>query len=122
MDKALTTVSHTRFDKAAYRAAKDRIVELIKNSHDWKNTEGFIADGVICPDEYEKQSVRILCILAESYGYDGCEVTCIETQPTDDVLGLGSSTVQTPRKLSTLLWLLQQSFEQGFKVKWDAMP
>jgi len=115
-------MNHSCFDKTAYRAAKDRIIELIKNSHDWKNTEGFIADGIICPNEYEKQSVRILCILAESYGYDGCEVTYIETQPIDDVLGLSNPTVQTPRKLSTLLWLLQQSFEQGSKIKWDDMP
>jgi len=105
-----------------YRTERDRFIGMIKNSHDWQETEGFIADGVICADEYEKEAVRILCILAESYGYDRCGVTSIESQLTDDVLGLGNSTVQSPRKLSTLLWLLQRSFEQGSKVKWDDMP
>ena len=51
------------FDKAAYKKAKERIISLIKGSHDWENTEGFIADGVICPAVYEKQPLRILCIL-----------------------------------------------------------
>jgi len=115
-------MNDTHFDKAAYRTANDRIIEMVKSTHDWKNTEGFIADGVICPDEYEKQPVRILCILAESYGYDRCGETSIELQLSEDVLGLASKTVKTPRNLSTLLWLLQRSFEQGSKVKWDDMP
>lgn len=106
------------FDRAIYQSANDRIVDLIKNSHDWENTEGFIADGIICIDEYEKQSVRILCILAESYGYEKNGMTPI----SNEVLGLANKTVMTPRKLATLLWLLQQSFEQGSKVKWDDMP
>ena len=110
------------FDKATYAAANDRIIEMVKESHDWENTEGFIADGVICPDEYEKQSMRIVCILAESYGYDGCRATSIESQPNEDVLGVGSHAVKAPRKLSTLIWLLQRSFEQGSKVSWDDMP
>jgi len=82
------------FEKAAYEKANDRIIGLIKASHDWETTEGFIADGVICPDIYEKQPRRILCILAESYGYDGNNLTDIETQPRDDIMGLGNPDVQ----------------------------
>lgn len=115
-----------RFNKAAYRIAKERINGLIKDSlPDWENTEGFIADGVICPDVYEKQPVRVLCILAESYGYDGCGMTNIEDQLKEDVLGLRSRTVQTPRRLATLLYLLERSFENGAKVtqeEWKEFP
>src|ERR1700722_10771367 len=111
-------MNHAHFDKAAYQTANYRIIDMIKNSLDWRNTEGFIADGVICPDEYEKQPVRILCILAESYGYEGCGMTPISS----DVLGVAKRDVMTPRKLATLLWLLEHSFQQGSKVKWDDMP
>jgi hypothetical protein len=108
------------FDKAAYKIAKERIIGLVKESlPDWENTEGFIADGIICPDEYEQQHLRILCILAETYGYEGCKVTCIETQLTADVMGVGNSAVMTPRKLATMLWLIQHSLERSSKVQWE---
>lgn len=113
------------FDKAAYSKAKERIISLIKGSHDWENTEGFIADGVICPDVYEKQAFRILCILAESYGYDGNGMVEIEKQLTDDIMGLGNREVQTPRRLASLLYLLQRSAEEGAKVtpeEWEKVP
>jgi len=110
------------FDKAAYRIANERIISLIKKNHDWENTEGFIADGVICPDEYEEQPMRVLCILAESYGYDKCKETRIESQPYDDILGVTSNVVKAPRKLATLLWLLHSSFEQRSQKTWDDMP
>lgn len=114
-----------QFDKAAYKTAKERIISLIKSSHDWENTEGFIADGVICPDVYEKQPIRILCILAESYGYEECKMIDIEDQPKKDVMGLGKPRVQTPKKLATLLHLIQTSVETGAKVsreEWREMP
>jgi hypothetical protein len=107
------------FNKAEYKIAKDQIVRLIKDSHDWENTEGFIADGVICPEIYEKQRVRILCILAESYGYGESGMWDIETQLRGDLLGLGNSDVKTPRHLATLLWLLQRSAETGAKFTWE---
>ncbi|HRH97765.1 MAG TPA: hypothetical protein PLB55_17635 [Prosthecobacter sp.] len=114
-----------QFDKAAYKTAKERIISLIKSSHDWENTEGFIADGVICPDVYEKQPLRILCILAESYGYDGNKVEDIEDQLRTDLMGLAKPRVQTPKKLATLLHLIQRSVETGTKVsrdEWREMP
>lgn len=114
-----------KFDKSAYKTSKERITGLIKASHDWQNTEGFIADGVICPDVYEKQKRRILCILAESYGYDGNGVTDIEDQPKDDIMGLRNRDVKTPRRLASLLYLLQRSAERGTKVtpeEWEEVP
>ncbi len=107
------------FNKAEYKIAKDRIIRLIQDSHDWKKTEGFIADGVICPDVYEKQPMRILCVLAESYGYDECEMTDIEAQLTEDIIGVSNGAVKTTRILPSLLWLLQRSFENGAKVAWE---
>lgn len=111
------------FDRTAYRASKRRAIDLIKGSHDWEKTEGFIADGVICPDTYEQQALRILCVLAESYGYDGCgDETDIETQGIDDVMGVANKTVKTTRTLPTLLWLLIQSLEKRSQVTWEEFP
>src|SRR5271168_585243 len=95
------------FDENDYREANKKIIDLIKEKNpDWQKNEGFIADGVICPSEYARQPIRVLCILAESYGYEdkGDEIS-IEDQPTKNVLGLGK--VPTVRGLSSLLWLIQ---------------
>lgn len=90
------------FDKTAYRTSKDRVIQLIKASHDWENTEGFIADGVIDPDVYALQHLRVLCVLAESYGYDDCGMTDIEDQPHSDLMGVGNPEVKTPRRMAAL--------------------
>lgn len=114
------------FDKAAYRASKDRVIQLIKASHDWENTEGFIADGVINPDVYALQSLRILCVLAESYGYDECGMVDIEEQPQSDLMGVGNPEVKTPRRLAALLHLLFLSMQRGGarvpRDEWDHLP
>ena len=114
-----------KFDKAAYTTAKERVTSLIKGSHDWEKTEGFIADGVISPDVYEKQPVRILCILAESYGYHEEGIVDIEDQPKNDILGLSNRKVQTPRRLASLLYLLQRSAKEGARItpeEWQKVP
>jgi len=110
-----------QFDKAAYKTAKERIISLIKSSHDWENTEGFIADGVICPDVYEKQPLRILCVLAESYGYEECKMVDIEEQPLKDRLGVGNPDVRTPRRLAVMLRLLFGSLESSSKIPREDM-
>lgn len=110
------------FDVTQYREANQRVVESIKTTHRWETDEGFIADGVICPENYAKQSFRVACILAESYGYDECHVTSIELQGERDVLGLTNAKVKAPRKLATLLWLLRSSFRNGRKIEWDEFP
>lgn len=114
------------FDIIAYRASKERVIQLIKASHDWENTEGFIADGVINPDIYALQPIRILCILAESYGYYECGMVDIETQPQCDIMGVGNPEVKTPRRLAALLRLLHLSLERGGQPvsddEWHQMP
>lgn len=107
------------FNRAEYKIAKDRVIRLIQDSHAWETTEGFIADGIICPEVYEKQPVRILCILAESYGYGESGMWDIEDQLKNDLMGLGNPDVKTPRRLATLLWLLQKSAETGAKFTWE---
>lgn len=96
--------------------------DMIKATHDWEGDEGFIADGVICPEIYAQQSLRILCVLGESWGYEHCGMTPIENQPSKDILGLGNPKAQTPRKLGTFLWLLQKSLQQGHMIEWDEFP
>ncbi|MDP1588374.1 MAG: hypothetical protein Q8M07_11555 [Prosthecobacter sp.] len=114
------------FGKTAYRASKNRVIQLIKATHDWEKTEGFIADGVINPDVHALQPLRVLCILAESYGYDECGMVDIEDQPQSDLMGVGNPTVKTPRRMAALLRLLLLSVErEGAKVprdEWDQMP
>lgn len=115
-------MTSTAFDVIQYRAANQIVIDLIKATHRWETDEGFIADGVICPENYAKQSFRVACILAESYGYDECHVTSIELQVEQDVLGLTNSKVKAPRKLATLLWLLRSSFRQGRMIEWVDFP
>ena len=38
-------------------------------------------DEIYAPDIYEKQPVKILVLLSETYGYDKYGMTDIETQP-----------------------------------------
>lgn len=110
-----------QFDKVAYKAAKEQIISLIKSSHDWENTEGFIADGVICPDVYGVQPMRILCVLAESYGYEECGMVDIEEQLLKDLLGVGNPDVKTPRRLAAMLRMLFRSLESSSKVHREDM-
>jgi len=115
-------MNNTIFDVTQYQEANRRIVDSIKATHRWDTDEGFIADGVIYPEKYAKQSFRIACILAESYGYDECHVTSIELQGERDILGLTNASVKAPRNLATFLWLLRSSFRQGSKIEWDDFP
>jgi len=100
------------FKKTAYAASKGKVIALIKASYDWENTEGFIADGVVRPDVFEQQPLRILCILAESYGYGGGDMPDIEDQDVDQMItrdewrlmrGLLSSKLETASILQTAL-------------------
>ena len=107
------------FNKGLYKQEKSKVIEIKKKTHDWENTEGFIADGIINPDIYEKEQIKVLVILAESYGYNDCGEKEIEDQPHKDIMGLGTSNGQTPRKIASLLWLLFISFERGEKIIFD---
>lgn len=101
------------FSKSTYCQQKVIISGLIKKTHDWNNTEGFISDGIINPEIYSRQKLKILVILAESYGYNEDGETNIEDQLGKDILGLGNPKVQTIRKLASLFWLIHKSFASG---------
>lgn len=105
-----------------YAKTKEEVVIKIKETHKWDTIEGFIADGVICPEIYEKQEVRFLALLAESYGYSDHGLIDIEDQPEDDVLGVGDVKRQTPRKIATLLWLVFQSLDNKKELSWEEFP
>ena len=113
------------FSAKEYAIRQDLIIEEIKACHRWREDEGFIADGVICPEEFEKQRLRILVVLAESYGYHNSCCVDIREQPYDDLMGLTVATVKTPRRLATVLYLLTSSLERGSKItipEWQTMP
>ncbi|GHT52674.1 hypothetical protein FACS1894106_1900 [Spirochaetia bacterium] len=38
-----------------------------KTLPNWETTQGFVLDGLFDPEEYEKQTVKILYILGEYY-------------------------------------------------------
>src|SRR6186713_758404 len=106
-----------KFDKLKYQQTRQEIINLIKQTHAWETDEGFIADGIICPDIYEKEELKILVILAESYGYSHSQFVDIEEQPDEDILGVGNPDVQTPKKIGALLWLLFNSIENGQEIE-----
>jgi hypothetical protein len=110
------------FDLQNYRTSKAEVIELIKKSHAWESNEGFVADGVINPEIFAKQKVKILCLLGETYGYGQSKMTDIESQGQQDILGVGSPTVKTPQKIGALIWILIKSLEDGAFVKWDDVP
>lgn len=105
-----------------YYGCKEAAIMLIKQTHDWEVAEGFIADGAICPEVYEKQAIKITCFLAESYGYDECGMTDIEGQPTHDILGVGVPKRWTAKRLPALLWLIFESFARGRKLQREEFP
>jgi hypothetical protein len=110
------------FDKEQYRKSKKYVISLIKASHDWQNMEGFIADGIINPDIYQNQKLKVLVMLGESYGYSQNEMVDIEKQSEDDILGVGHHNRQTTKKVSALLWLLYQSLETDRELTDDDFP
>lgn len=110
------------FDKEKYKIEKKKVIDLIKQTHDWEKTEGFIADGVINPYVYQDQKIKVLVLLAESYGYNEHGLVEIEDQEDDDILGVGHPNRQTPKKISALLWLLFQSIDIGRELQWQDFP
>ena len=110
------------FKKEEYNESKAEVIEMIKKSHNWESTEGFIADGLISPDDYENSEVKIAVFLSESYGYDKNEVTEIENQPKVDIMGIREPGVHTPRTIATLLWMLFKSLSEKKLIDWEDIP
>lgn len=111
------------FDKRKYLENNKKVIQMIKATHEWETTEGFLADGIISPDVYEKQKVKILIVLAETYGYSNNKgKDSIENQLAKDVLALGSSKVKTTRNIATLLWLIFKSIDSGRELNREELP
>ena len=56
------------FNLNNYNIQKNEVVELIKNSHKWETTEGFVADGVISLGDYDKSNLKVSIFLGKTYG------------------------------------------------------
>ncbi len=117
-----------KFEKEHYLASKTKVVEMIKETHPaWETTEGFVMDGVFKPEVYENETLKVLVILGETYGYSNCrdEYYLVDQalEPKEnDMLGLLNPTAQTPRKVAALLWLLLESNRIGRPVEWNDWP
>ena len=106
------------FSVEEYNKANEKVIEMIKSTHDWENTEGFIADGLIDPEKYSKSKVKIVVFLAESYGYDECKIVDIQG---DDILGVGHKDRHTSRKVSFLLWYLNNHINDSQPKNMDGL-
>jgi hypothetical protein len=129
------------FDLENYKKTKNEVIEKIKINHpDWEKTEGFIADGLINPTQYNVEDVKIICLLCESYGWSKNKVVNIENQRRPernenesddeykkrildaDLLGLlpqtnnNNKAVETTRNITACLWLLYESLKNNQKV------
>lgn len=104
------------FKKQDYRKAKEKVVNMIKATHDWKGNEGFIADGIISVEEYEKAPIKILVVLAESYDYNKDKCTDIETQVGGDILGIQNPKVKSTTKIAALAHAIFKSVNEHRKL------
>lgn len=98
------------FNRAIYENSQKEVSELIKETlPNWRTTEGFILDGIRNKDCYEKQSLKILVLLGESYGYDECN----DRVTIEDELALKDLRIKTLNKIGALLWLIFESLKEG---------
>lgn len=111
-----------KFDIEKYNETKQIVINKIKATHKWETTEGFIADGLIAPEIYSEEKIKIICFLGESYGYDECEIVDIETQLAENILGVGHYRRHTSTKIPILLWLIFESLSRKEKIKWEDFP
>ncbi len=98
------------FDIQSYVASRKRMIEELNQRHE---NEPVLIDGVICPEVFAEQRIRILCVLAEPYGYEDDDKPDVEMISSKDVLGLLDPKVKTTRRLAALLLLLQHTLETG---------
>ena len=110
------------FNLKEYNSKKEDIISKIKSTHDWESKEGFILDGLISPKTYATQYPKIICLLGETYGYDESGMVDIDTQLSDDILGVGDPKRQTASKLPSLLWLIFESLEHNSKIDKNHIP
>lgn len=112
------------FNIREYRETRDVVINKIKVIHkNWEENEGFIKDGLICPETYAKEKLKIICILTESYGYSQNKDSIdIEDQVETDVLGVNHHQRQTSKKVPALLWLIYESLKRGNKIPRNDFP
>jgi len=111
------------FNIEAYTISRRRMIEELKKRHKY---ESLLLDGVICSSVFVRQPIRILCVLAEPYGYQGEDIVSrpdVEDMlnhagdtENNDVLGLGAGKVKAPKWIATLLLLIQQTLKQDKEV------
>jgi len=99
------------FQIDSYRETRKMVIDMIKATCKWETTEGFIADGLTCPESYQKSDFKIAVLLGESYGYDECKVTDIEDKPSE-ILGLKDVRRKTSRKIPALVSSVLAAFEK----------
>jgi len=108
-----------KFNKEIYQKEKVQIIDEMKKIYpNWKTTEGFIMDRVTSPDNYEKQNLKILYFLGESYGYDKNGITDIEKNPAG-IFGIGKKHLPTSNKIPILSWLIIESINKGSKISFE---
>lgn len=112
------------FDKVSYAAVKAEVIELVKASlPDWGTSQGFIADGIFSTEIYSQQSLKILVLLAETYGYGNCNLIDIESQSyINNILTRHISTVPTINKIAKLLWLIFRSVDANKIFLYNELP
>ncbi|MGN6638407.1 MAG: hypothetical protein ACTHJ8_05810 [Mucilaginibacter sp.] len=98
------------------------MIQALKKQAKLLDDAGFLVDGIICPDKYGKQQVKVLVVLSECYGYEHCNDVYIENQIKDDILGISKSSTQTAKKIPALLWPVFQSLKEKKKILYDDCP
>jgi hypothetical protein len=109
------------FNKNLYAKSKAEVIDLIKVSlPDWRTKQGFVADGIYSPDIYEKQSLKILVVLSETYGHN--KMIDIESQSNIDNLSTVIKKVPSINKIARLIWLLFKSIDAKKEFSFDEVP
>jgi len=114
------------FDLKNYRNVKREVIEHMKQLlPKWDSTQGFVSDGLVNPEQYAKEPLKIVTFLSEPYGwaemgrYTEIEDQCATNHRKWDIVGLHNFKVHTARPLVICLWALFESLKRGMKVSSD---
>ncbi|GHV94085.1 hypothetical protein AGMMS50293_04050 [Spirochaetia bacterium] len=95
------------FNIENYKREKEQVIKEIKKSlPDWEHTQGFVADGLLSPEEYARQTFKVLFILGEYYDNDKNGMIDIETQPETDFWRIKEPGYKTAKAVPFLLWYI----------------
>lgn len=117
------------FNVEKYNLENEKIIDEVKKIlPQWETTQGFIADGLINPQKYADEPVKIICFLSESYGWAKNKVVNLQRQrrgyswketKDNDILGLLSPKVKTTRPLASFLSLFYESISANSQIPFD---